>query len=41
MRRFAPEAVGINIQKAMKEAGLVLEFCKPEKVACVGILLIE
>ena len=41
IRRFAPEAVGINVQKAMKEAGLVLEFCKPEKIACVGILLIE
>jgi predicted metal-binding protein len=41
MRRFAPEAVGINIQKAMEEAGLMLEFCKPEKTSCVGILLLE
>ena len=41
MRRFAPEAVGINIQKAMEGAGLVLEFCKPEKTSCVGILLLE
>ncbi|KKG18115.1 hypothetical protein EO98_14355 [Methanosarcina sp. 2.H.T.1A.6] len=41
MRRFAPEAVGINVQKAMEGAGLVLEFCKPEKTACVGILLLE
>lgn len=41
MRRFAPEAVGINILKAMEGAGLVLEFCKPEKTACVGILLLE
>jgi predicted metal-binding protein len=41
IRRFAPEAVGINVQKAMEEAGLVLEFCKPEKIACVGILLLE
>lgn len=41
VRRFAPEAVGINVRKAMAEAGLVLEFCKPEKTACVGILLIE
>jgi len=41
MRRFAPEAVGINLQKAMEEAGLVLEFCKPEKTVCVGILLLE
>ena len=41
MRRFAPEAVGINLQKAMEEAGLVLEFCKPEKTICIGILLLE
>lgn len=41
MRRFAPEAVGINIQKAMEEAGLTLEFCKPEKTSCIGILLLE
>lgn len=41
MRRFAPEAVGINLQKTMENAGLVLEFCKPEKTVCVGILLLE
>ncbi len=41
LRRFAPEAVGINLQKTMEKAGLVLEFCKPEKIACVGILLLE
>jgi predicted metal-binding protein len=41
MRRFAPEAVGINIQKAMEETGLTLEFCKPEKTSCIGILLLE
>ena len=41
MRRFAPEAVGINLEKAMEDAGLVLEFCKPEKTVCVGILLLE
>lgn len=41
MRRFAPEAVGINLQKAMENSGLVLEFCKPEKTLCVGILLLE
>lgn len=41
VRRFAPEAVGINVQKAMKEAGLMLEFCKPEKTLCIGILLLE
>lgn len=41
LRRFAPEAVGINLQKAMEKAGLVLEFCKPEKIVCVGVLLLE
>ncbi len=41
MRRFAPEAVGINLQKTMENAGFVLEFCKPEKTVCVGILLLE
>jgi len=41
VRRFAPEAVGINVQEAMKEAGLMLEFCKPEKTSCIGILLLE
>jgi predicted metal-binding protein len=41
MRRFAPEAVGINLEKAMENSGLVLEFCKPEKTLCVGILLLE
>ena len=41
MRRFAPEAVGINLQKAMENSVLVLEFCKPGKTSCVGILLLE
>ncbi len=41
MRRFAPEAVGINVQKVMEEAGILLEFCKPEKTSCIGILLLE
>jgi len=41
MRRFAPEAVGINLMKTMEKSGLVLEFCKPEKTLCVGILLLE
>jgi len=40
-RRFAPEAVGINLQKAMENAEMVLEFCKPGKTLCIGILLIE
>lgn len=41
LRRFAPEAVGINLQKTMEKAGLELEFCKPEKTSCVGILLVD
>lgn len=41
IRRFAPEAVGINLQKVMESAGTELEFCKPEKTLCVGILLVE
>ncbi len=41
MKRFAPEAVGINLLKVMGSFGLALEFCKPEKTVCIGILLIE
>ncbi|AKB26225.1 hypothetical protein MSMTP_2756 [Methanosarcina sp. MTP4] len=41
LRRFSPEAVGINLQKAMEKAGIELEFCNPEKTVCVGILLVE
>lgn len=41
LRRFAPEAVGVNLQKTMENAGLVLEFCKPGKIVCIGILLLE
>jgi predicted metal-binding protein len=41
MRRFAPEAVGINLEKTMEKAGRTLEFCKPEKTSCVGVLLLE
>jgi predicted metal-binding protein len=41
MRRFAPEAVGINLHKAMENSGLALEFCKPAKTLCIGILLLE
>jgi predicted metal-binding protein len=40
-RRFAPEAVGINLMKLMENSGLALEFCKPEKTVCIGILLLE
>jgi predicted metal-binding protein len=41
LRRFAPEAVGINLQKVMEKERLVLDFCKPEKTVCIGILLLE
>jgi len=41
MRRFAPEAVGINLMKVMENSGLALEFCKPERTVCIGILLLE
>jgi len=41
LRRFPPEAVGVNLQKIMKKAGVELEFCRPEKTVCVGILLVE
>jgi predicted metal-binding protein len=41
MKRFTPEAVGINLLKAMEGFRLALEFCKPEKTVCIGILLIE
>jgi predicted metal-binding protein len=40
-RRYPPEAVGVNLQKVMEKAGIELEFCKPEKTMCVGILLVE
>ncbi len=41
MRRFPPEAVGINLHKTMEDSGLVLEFCKPDKISCIGLLLLE
>ncbi len=41
LRRFAPEAVGVNLQKVLEKAGIELEFCNPEKTVCVGILLLE
>ncbi|KKG14750.1 hypothetical protein EO98_00060 [Methanosarcina sp. 2.H.T.1A.6] len=40
-RRFPPEAVGVNLQKVMEKAGIELEFCRPEKTMCVGVLLVE
>ena len=41
LRHFAPEAVGVNLQKVLEKAGIELEFCKPEKTVCMGILLME
>ena len=35
MRRFAPEAVGINLMKVMENSGLALKFCKPERTVCI------
>lgn len=40
-RRFPPEAVGINLEKLMNNVGNELSFCNPDRVKCVGILLIE
>mgnify|MGYP000663441219 CR=1 FL=1 len=40
-RRFPPEAVGINLEKVLSMAGTELRFCNPDRVKCVGILLIE
>lgn len=40
-RRFPPEAVGINLEKLMNNIGKDLRFCNPDRVKCVGILLIE
>ena len=40
-RRFPPEAVGVNLQKVLEKTGIKLEFCKPDKILCVGILLVE
>jgi len=41
LRRFPPEAVGVNLQKVKEKAGIELEFCKPEKTMYIGILLVE
>lgn len=40
-RRFPPEAVGINLEKVLNMAGSELRFCDPDRVKCVGILLLE
>jgi Predicted metal-binding protein len=41
MRRFPPEAVGINLSKLMEKNGLEMEYCNFDRVKCVGILLLE
>lgn len=41
IRRFPPEAVGVNLQEVLEKAGTKLEFCKPDKTVCVGILLVR
>lgn len=40
LRRFPPEAVGVNLQKILEKAGIELEFYKPNKIVCVGVLLV-
>lgn len=40
-RRFPPEAVGINVEKAMDLVGEKLVFCDASDVKCVGILLLD
>ncbi|SFM30142.1 DUF2284 domain-containing protein [Methanolobus profundi] len=41
LRRFPPEAVGINLSKLMEKKGLEIEYCNFDRVKCVGILLLE
>ncbi|WP_242492658.1 DUF2284 domain-containing protein [Methanolobus psychrotolerans] len=41
MRRFPPEAVGVNLSKLMEKNGLEMEYCNFDRVKCVGILLLE
>ncbi|WP_342305077.1 DUF2284 domain-containing protein [Methanolobus sp. ZRKC5] len=41
MRRFPPEAVGVNLSKLMEKKGLEIEYCNFDRVKCVGILLLE
>ncbi|OPY22225.1 MAG: hypothetical protein A4E24_00082 [Methanomethylovorans sp. PtaU1.Bin093] len=41
LRRFPPEAVGINVGKIMDTVGETFVFCDPADIKCVGILLIE
>lgn len=41
VRRFPPEAVGINLMKLTQKLGLDLRFCDTKHIKCVGILLLE
>ena len=41
IRRFPPEAVGINLSKLMEKKRLKMEYCNFDRVKCVGILLLE
>jgi predicted metal-binding protein len=41
MRRFAPEAVGINVIKTAEDAGMPIRFPAPEVPERMAILLIE
>lgn len=41
LRRFPPEAVGINVAKLMATVGESLVFCDISEIKCVGILLVE
>jgi predicted metal-binding protein len=41
IRRFPPEAVGINLSKLMEKTGIEIEYCNFSRVKCIGILLLE
>ncbi|WP_292470657.1 DUF2284 domain-containing protein [Methanolobus sp.] len=41
LRRFPPEAVGINLSKLMEKKGLQIEYCNFDRVKCIGILLLD
>jgi predicted metal-binding protein len=41
IRRFPPEAVGINLSKLMEKNGIDMEYCNFDRVKCIGILLLE
>ncbi|TGC09349.1 DUF2284 domain-containing protein [Methanolobus halotolerans] len=41
VRRFPPEAVGINLMKLTEQQGIDLRFCNKNRIKCIGILLLE